>query len=139
MSSPRRSSMVPRIRAYDFHDGGLDGFLVLKHGDGVEARLGDGDGAKHALVEIAELLSAESGPGWPIPAALFAARVGTLTVILKERVLRALHFPALRSTKDASGRGSRGECRRTLFLLRRGDDATDSPRLSPFPQHRRLR
>src|SRR5580658_3805111 len=61
MGSPRRSSMVPRIRAYDFHDGGLDGFLVLKHGDGVEARLGDGDGAEHALVEVAELLSAESG------------------------------------------------------------------------------
>jgi|SRR5580658_33475 hypothetical protein len=88
MGSPRRSSMVPRIRAYDFHDGGLDGFLVLKHGDGVEARLGDGDGAKHALVEIAELLSAESGPGCPILAALFAARVGILTVILKERFSR---------------------------------------------------
>jgi hypothetical protein len=71
----------------DFHDGGLDGFLVLKHGDGVETRLGDGDGAEHALVEIAELLSAESGPGWPTLAALFAARVGILTVILKDRVL----------------------------------------------------
>jgi hypothetical protein len=45
----------------DFHDGGLDSFLVLQHGDGVEARPGNGDGAKHALVEIAELLSAKSG------------------------------------------------------------------------------
>jgi len=45
----------------DFHDGGLDGFLVLKHGDGVEARFGDGDGAEHALVEITELLPAKGG------------------------------------------------------------------------------
>jgi hypothetical protein len=45
----------------DFHDGGLDSFLVLQHGDGVKARPGNGDGAKHALVEIAELLSAKSG------------------------------------------------------------------------------
>jgi hypothetical protein len=45
----------------DFHDGGLDGFLVLKQSDGVEARVGAFDGAKHALVEIAELLSTESG------------------------------------------------------------------------------
>jgi len=46
----------------DFHEGGLDGFLVLEEGGVVDARLGRAfDGAEHALVEVAELLSAESG------------------------------------------------------------------------------
>jgi hypothetical protein len=45
----------------DFHEGGLDGLLVLDEGDGVEAGVGrSGDAAHHALMEIAELLSAES-------------------------------------------------------------------------------
>ena len=45
----------------DFHDGGLDGFRAFEQGDVVQARVGDGDGADHALVEVAETLSAESG------------------------------------------------------------------------------
>jgi hypothetical protein len=45
----------------NFHDGGLNGFLVPKQGDGVQARVGPFDGAEHALVEIAEPLSAKSG------------------------------------------------------------------------------
>jgi hypothetical protein len=46
----------------DFHERSLDGLLVLDEGDGVKAgvRRG-GDAARHALVEVAELLSAESG------------------------------------------------------------------------------
>jgi hypothetical protein len=44
----------------DFHEGGLDGLLVLDEGDGMEAGLrGSFDAAEHALVEVAELLSAE--------------------------------------------------------------------------------
>jgi hypothetical protein len=46
----------------DFHEGGLDGFLVLKEGGVVDAGAGRTfDGTEHALVEIAELLSAEWG------------------------------------------------------------------------------
>jgi hypothetical protein len=45
----------------DFHECDLDGFFVLYHGDGVDARAGRyGDAADQALVEVAELLSAES-------------------------------------------------------------------------------
>jgi hypothetical protein len=40
---------------------GLDGFFVLEQGVVVDAGGGVFDGAKHALVEVAELLAAESG------------------------------------------------------------------------------
>jgi hypothetical protein len=46
-----------------FHEGGLDGLLVLEEGDSVDARGRVTDGAEHALVEVAELLSAKSGRG----------------------------------------------------------------------------
>jgi hypothetical protein len=39
----------------------LDGLFVLEEGSVADARGGIADGAKHALVEVAELLSAESG------------------------------------------------------------------------------
>jgi len=43
-------------------EGGLDGFFVLEQGGVMDARRGRAfDGAEHALVEVAELLSAESG------------------------------------------------------------------------------
>ena len=45
----------------DLHDGGLDGFGALELGDVMEARVGEADGAVDALVEVAELLFAESG------------------------------------------------------------------------------
>jgi len=46
----------------DFHERGLDGFLVFEEGGVMDARRGRSfDRANHALVEIAELLSAESG------------------------------------------------------------------------------
>jgi hypothetical protein len=45
----------------DFHEGGLDGFGVLEEGGVVDTGGGDANGAEHALVEVAELLSAESG------------------------------------------------------------------------------
>jgi hypothetical protein len=46
----------------DFHESGLDGFFVLDEGDGMKAGLGRSfDAAHHALMEVAELLSAESG------------------------------------------------------------------------------
>jgi hypothetical protein len=48
-------------RVDDFDERGLDGFLVLKEGGMVDARVRGFDGAEHALVEVAELLSAESG------------------------------------------------------------------------------
>jgi len=44
----------------DLHEGGLDGFLVLEEGSVVDARGWVFDGAEHALVEVAELFSAES-------------------------------------------------------------------------------
>jgi hypothetical protein len=45
----------------DFHERGLDGLLVFDEGDGMEAGVGRGlDAAHHALVEVAELLSAKS-------------------------------------------------------------------------------
>jgi hypothetical protein len=44
-----------------FNQGCLDGLLVLEEGSVMDARGGITDGAEHALVEIAELLSAESG------------------------------------------------------------------------------
>ena len=47
-------------RVDDFHDGGLNGFAVFKKSDMVEARVRAFDGAEHALVEVAELLSAKS-------------------------------------------------------------------------------
>ena len=46
----------------DFHERGLDGLLIFDQGDGVNAGLGRNlHAAHHALVEVAELLSAESG------------------------------------------------------------------------------
>jgi hypothetical protein len=46
----------------DFHQGSLDGFLILDEGDGVKASVRrGGDAAHHALVEVAEPLSAQSG------------------------------------------------------------------------------
>jgi hypothetical protein len=45
----------------DFHEGGLDGFGVLEEGGAKDAGVGEADGAEHALVEVAELLSAEGG------------------------------------------------------------------------------
>jgi hypothetical protein len=45
----------------DLHEGGLDGFGVLEKGGAEDAGAGEADRAKHALVEVAELLSAESG------------------------------------------------------------------------------
>ena len=46
----------------DFDEGGLDGFLVLEEGGVVDAGGGRAfDSAEHALVEIAEVLSAKSG------------------------------------------------------------------------------
>ncbi len=46
----------------DFHERGLDGLLVLEHGDGMEARLGWGaHAADHALMEITEDLLAQGG------------------------------------------------------------------------------
>ena len=46
----------------DFHERGLDGLLALDEGDGMKAGIGRrGDTAHHALVEVAELLSAKSG------------------------------------------------------------------------------
>jgi hypothetical protein len=47
-------------RVDDLHDGGLNGFAVFKKSDMVEARVRAFDGAEHALVEVAELLSAKS-------------------------------------------------------------------------------
>jgi hypothetical protein len=46
----------------DFHERGLDGLGVFEHGDGMEAREGrTTDAAMGLLVEVTELLSAESG------------------------------------------------------------------------------
>ena len=46
----------------DLDEGGLDGFFVLEEGGVMDAGRGRSlDGAEHALVEVAELLSAESG------------------------------------------------------------------------------
>ena len=45
----------------DFHQGGLDGLFVLEQGVVMEAGGGIFDGAEHALVEVAELLSVEWG------------------------------------------------------------------------------
>jgi hypothetical protein len=46
----------------DFHERGLNGFFALDESDGMEARLHRrADAAHHALMEVAELLSAESG------------------------------------------------------------------------------
>jgi hypothetical protein len=46
----------------DFHQRSLDGFLTFDESDGVKAGVGrGGDAAHHALVKVAELLSAESG------------------------------------------------------------------------------
>lgn len=45
----------------DLHERSLDGLLVLDDGDGVKAGVGrSGDAAQHALVEVAEALSAKS-------------------------------------------------------------------------------
>jgi hypothetical protein len=47
---------------YDLDEGGLDGFFVLEESGVVDAGRGRTlDGAEHALVEIAKLLSTESG------------------------------------------------------------------------------
>jgi hypothetical protein len=45
----------------DFHEGGLDGLGVFEKGGAEDAGTGEADGAEHALVEVAELLSAECG------------------------------------------------------------------------------
>jgi hypothetical protein len=45
----------------DLDEGGLDGLLVLEEGGVMDAGVGAFDGAEHALMEVAELLSAESG------------------------------------------------------------------------------
>ena len=45
----------------DLDEGGLDGFLVFEEGGVMDAGVRAFDGAEHALVEVAELLSAESG------------------------------------------------------------------------------
>jgi hypothetical protein len=48
----------------DFHKRDLEGLLVLDEGDGVQARLRRStDATDHALVEVAELLSAHGGRG----------------------------------------------------------------------------
>jgi hypothetical protein len=44
-----------------FHEGDLDRLFVLEEGGEADARGGIADGAKHALVEVAELLSAKRG------------------------------------------------------------------------------
>ena len=63
MRSARLKSMVLSDEGIDdFHEGSLDGLLVLDEGDGVETGAGrSGDAAHHALVEVTELLSAKSG------------------------------------------------------------------------------
>jgi hypothetical protein len=69
----------------DFHERGLDGFFVLDHGDGMKAGVGrSAYSAQHALVEVAELLSAHGGR-----AALDAGDFDVLAVanILVERHL----------------------------------------------------
>ena len=48
-------------RVDDFHQRGLDGLFVLEQGVVMDAGGGIFDGAEHALVEVAELLAAESG------------------------------------------------------------------------------
>ena len=45
----------------DFHDGGLDGVFILEESYGMKTRVGAFDRGDHALVEVAEGLSAESG------------------------------------------------------------------------------
>ena len=45
----------------DFHEGGLDGFGIFEKGGAEDAGAGEADGAEHALVEVAELLSAKGG------------------------------------------------------------------------------
>ena len=45
----------------DFHEGGLDGFGVFEEGGAKDAGTGEADRTQHALVEVAELLSAKSG------------------------------------------------------------------------------
>ena len=53
---------VAHQRIDDFHERHLDGLFVLDERDGVQARLGrSADAANHALVEVAELLSAHGG------------------------------------------------------------------------------
>ena len=58
MSSARRKSTMLRPGVDDFYEGGPNGLLVVDEGDGVRGR--GADAADHALVEVAELLSAES-------------------------------------------------------------------------------
>lgn len=62
MRSARRRSMVLRAMALmTSNERGLDGLLVLDEGDGVEAGVRRHlDAAHHALVKVAERLSAES-------------------------------------------------------------------------------
>ena len=45
----------------DLHEGGLDGFGVFEQGGAEDAGAGESDGAEHALVEVAELLSVKCG------------------------------------------------------------------------------
>ena len=62
MSSPRFSSMVPRIRPLTTSMSETwMGLLVFQQGRVMDARVRDFDAAEHGLVEVAELLSAESG------------------------------------------------------------------------------
>ncbi len=52
---------MPRSRVDHFHQRGLDGLFVLEQGVVMDAGGGVFDGAEHALVEVAELLSAKWG------------------------------------------------------------------------------
>jgi hypothetical protein len=46
----------------DFHERGPDGLFVFDEGDGMQAGVGRSfNTAQHALVEVAELLSAQGG------------------------------------------------------------------------------
>ena len=53
---------IAHQRVDDFHQGVLDGFFIFDHRDGMEARFWRATNtAVGVLVEVAELLSAESG------------------------------------------------------------------------------
>jgi hypothetical protein len=53
---------IAQQRIHDFHQRGLDGLFVLDAGERMQARLGrSAHAAMHALVVVAELLSAKRG------------------------------------------------------------------------------
>ncbi|MBZ5682778.1 MAG: hypothetical protein LAO24_22010 [Acidobacteriia bacterium] len=59
---PHPSKVAKGAPPADFHEGGLHGLVAFEQGYGMEARVGrGGDAAKHALVEVAEMLSAKGG------------------------------------------------------------------------------